>query len=135
MVESARPADGQGMAVGPYAPAWRKRLAAERAQWARRAEEARASAGRAAQLLARDFGVDRIYLFGSLTDRTSAPFGPGSDVDLAAEGLPAARYLDALDAIADLVAPLDVDLVRLEDSAEPLRRHVLLRGDLLYERA
>lgn len=121
--------------VEPYARAWRVRLAAERAEWVRRAEEARALARRAAEILVRDFGARRVYLFGSVTGKTSAPFGPRSDVDLAVEGLPGKRYFEALGALEEIIAQYDFDLVPFEDASASLRRRVLEVGELLCERA
>jgi predicted nucleotidyltransferase len=57
-----------------------------------------------------------VLLFGSLAAGRCAP---GSDIDLAVEGLAPERYFDAL---ADLMALFEapVDLVRTEDAAPSL---------------
>ncbi len=97
-----------------------KRAAAGRA----RLELLRTTASELAVLLCERFGVTAVYLFGS-----TARGEPHArmDLDLAVEGLAAARYLEALAAVSD-AAPCLVDLVRLEDAADSLRRHIANEG-------
>ena len=70
------------------------------------------------------YGARRVWLFGSLA---AGHPKPDSDVDLAAEGLPAGVYFKAL---ADLMGLFQapVDLVRWEDAPESLRDRVVSEG-------
>jgi len=97
------------------------------------AAEARAAAARAAQVLARDPGVQLVYLFGSAAD-------PGRklvrDVDLAVLTDPALS-LDALMRLrADVVvaAGTPIDLVSLNDAPIVLAHEVATSGKCLYAR-
>jgi hypothetical protein len=69
----------------PYLRAWEARWHEERQAAVRAAEEARALAGRLAWLLVEKYGARRVVLVGSLA---RGEFGAGSDIDLAAEGIP-----------------------------------------------
>jgi uncharacterized protein len=99
------------------------RADAERQLGALRAERLLQSSQRAREVLMA-FGARRVWLFGSLATGHAKP---DSDVDLAAEGLPADIYFKAL---ADLMGLFQapVDLVRWEDAPESLRNRVLTEG-------
>lgn len=120
----------------PYLRAWRQRLEAEEQARQEREFAVHAAAERAALGLVNRFGVDRVYLFGSLAGHASAPFGPHSDVDLAVEGLAAERYWAALAAVEKEI-PVDVaiDLVRLEDAVPSLVERVRSTGVVLADGA
>ncbi len=83
--------------------------------------------GAALRLQDRWRDLRRVWVFGSV-------LGPGfrdhSDLDLLAEGLPAAALLDAV-AIAEAVGPLTVDLKRIEDLDPQLRRRLLAHARTL----
>ena len=81
-----------------------------------RLPEARAALERA--------GATEIWLFGSLA---SGAVRETSDVDLATNGLRRERFFDALAELMELFAG-PVDLVRLEDAPESLRRRVMEEG-------
>lgn len=102
------------------------------AGWRRRAEEQAAAAERQrrsdierlrphAQMLAERFGVTRVVLFGS---RARGSSRPGSDVDLAVEGLPDSRYIEALRALETELGPEAVDLVQAEQAGASLRAKI-----------
>lgn len=113
----------------PYLEAWRSRarVAEARAEaWrAERLTEAKA----AARALVEQLRARRVLLFGSLA-RGSA--GPGSDVDLWVEGLPAELYLDAVSLVRQEITATDVDLVRAEWSRPSIRDRVLREGMVLH---
>ena len=99
----------------PYIRAWRER-------W-RRQREADAEAGRAAREIAerlaghlRDaYGARRVVLAGSLA---RGDFRVGSDIDLAAEGIPDDKFFRAGADLEAAAGGLHIDLVPLE-SANP----------------
>lgn len=87
----------------------------------------RAEAEVIAAALKREFGATRVWLFGSVL----RPWlHEGSDIDLAAEGVPAARQGEAADRALEL-ARAKVDLVFIEDASALLRDRILADGELL----
>ena len=120
----------------PYLRAWRERLSREERNRMVAAHIAREAAQRAASVLTERFGCTRVYLFGSLTGRSSGRFGLQSDVDLAVEGLPIERYMDALAVLEGVFHPgTGFDLVRLEDTLPSLVAHVQSTGEVLADEA
>ena len=102
--------------------------AEQKAQAARR-ERAWQLARQAAVLLKKQYGVERVMLFGSLThpDR----FTHRSDVDLAAWGLTAANWLRAITAVQKLSAEIEVNLVDVNCCAPELLAVIEREGVLL----
>ena len=96
----------------------------------RRHARARAAAPVVAETLAR-LGARRVWLFGSALrpDR----FREDSDLDLAVEGLPTGRLIDA-GVAADRIAGHTCDLVEIETCDPALRARILREGELLLER-
>jgi predicted nucleotidyltransferase len=91
-------------------------------QW----ERAWAVAQTAARLLRDRFGAKRVVVFGSLAHR--AWFGPWSDIDLAAWGIPADLFYRAVAAVTGITADFDVDLVDPEDCRPRLRQAIEREG-------
>ncbi|MBI4700582.1 MAG: nucleotidyltransferase domain-containing protein [Deltaproteobacteria bacterium] len=119
-----------GVDVGPYILAWRERFRQAETARARLAEQARSRLPALVRHLAAA-GARRVWLFGSLADEA---FHEGSDIDLAAEGLPAGAALFRLAVELDRVAaPFRIDLVPLEDAHAPVRAGILARGELLHD--
>ena len=85
-----------------------------------------AKARSAAALLRQSYGATRVVLFGSLAHR--AWLDPGSDVDLAVEGVAAAQYWQAWAAVESHFASVGVDLVDLADASPSLRREIERQG-------
>jgi predicted nucleotidyltransferase len=116
----------------PYVRAWRERLEHERSNQASAADSARKAASRAASVLVEELGCTAVYLFGSLTGRSSAPFGKHSDIDLAVEGLATDKYFAAIEALENqFPSGTRFDLVRLEDAIPSLAARVHLTGEVL----
>ena len=55
-------------------------------------------------------------------------FGPGSDVDLAVEGIPAAAFWRAWCALDRLAHAIDIDLVAIESAPDRLRDEIAQQG-------
>lgn len=83
-----------------------------------------------ASKLAVNYGARRVYLFGSLAREDCHP---GSDIDLAAEGVPEELYLKAYGVAESIAGPFKVDLLFLEGAKESLKECVLKEGKLLYD--
>ena len=80
----------------------------------------------AANLLRERFGAARVVAFGSLAHRAS--FGPWSDIDLAAWGLPPERFYLAVAAVTGLSPDFEVDLVDPEGCRPAVRRSIEREG-------
>ena len=117
-------ADVRGCARGLLA-----RVRAERADIDARSTELRARAESVGQMLVRDFGARRVWLFGSLAWGTVAV---ASDVDLLVEGLDAGLLFRA-GAAAEAIVRAEVDLLREEDAPASLMQRVRSEGVVLSD--
>jgi predicted nucleotidyltransferase len=97
------------------------------------AEEARAVADRAAEVLARDTRVKLVYLFGSAADPHRKLV---RDVDIAVLTVPALSLDELMRLRADVVAAAGapVDLVSLNEASVVLAQEVATSGRCLYAR-
>lgn len=109
------------------AGAWRVRIQQQRTARRERAARARVAAHEAAVVLKEEFGVEDVWLFGSLV---AEPRHDDFDVDLAVRGLAPERYFSALARVCDVVGG-HVDLVTLESCSERLRSTVAATGERL----
>ena len=80
----------------------------------------------ATQILKEEFGVEAVYLFGSLLEPEAVH--PASDIDLAVAGLDSQRYYEALGELLCRTKDFSVDLVRLEEAQPSLAKHILQSG-------
>lgn len=83
--------------------------------------------------LSQEPSVRRVILFGS---RARGDSRPRSDVDLAVEapGASPREWQRLADIVEDADTLLSIDLVRLEEACEDLRRQILAEGRTLHER-
>ncbi len=117
--------------LAPYRAFWRKLAKAELTPEMRAAaEQARAEARRLAQILADEFGVERVYLFGSFA--WGKVVRPDSDIDLAVEGLPPRQFFKACGRLEGATY-YAFDLVPLENASPRLRELILRSGILVYD--
>jgi len=72
------------------------------------------------------FGVRRVILFGSFAHTSS--FTPGSDVDLAVEGLDTKKYWQAWKLAEEMIGDRTVDFVEIETAKESLKRVIQRYG-------
>ena len=87
-------------------------------------QEALAYTTRCAQILRDRFRARRVIPFGSVVGHGT--WHPGSDLDLAVEGIPPEQFFQACATVRELLPPgLDVDLVDLEHAGEALRARIL----------
>ncbi|MEO0248161.1 MAG: nucleotidyltransferase domain-containing protein [candidate division WOR-3 bacterium] len=108
-----------------------KRLEEERHRQTRLAQ-ARQAAWECAHRLYETYGVQRVYLIGSVARGTF--FHERSDIDLVVEGLPPQRYFQALADLWRRLPPgMELDLIPLEDAHPELRALVLQEGVVLDE--
>jgi len=103
--------------------------AAERAILTKRRRRAIVTAQKAAELLRREFGAEKIFVFGSLARRGG--FTSWSDIDIAAKGIPPKRFFEAVGVIAGLSAEFKIDLIDIEKSPASMRKTIETEGKLL----
>jgi predicted nucleotidyltransferase len=116
-----------------YVTAWKARLADDdekRRELFRKAKEA---AKKAAEILVKEFGAERVYLIGSLISEDY--FTESSDVDIAVSGLNAEKYFKALSLIWEFFPKgIKLDLIPIEDADEYLKSRILTEGVILYDK-
>ena len=119
--------------IALYLCAWKRRIQAEEEEERKRAERALQVAFAAAKFLVEKGKAKRVYLFGSLAFSLKHRwgFGPSSDIDLAAEGIPPGEYFRLL-AEVNRMGDFEVDLVDLDACLPPLKETILRNGVLLY---
>lgn len=93
-----------------------------------RRERAWELARQAAAVLRQEYRAARVVAFGSLPDPER--FHPWSDVDLAAWGLPADRFFEAVARLLDLGGDIRVDLVMAERAKPALQEAIQAGMDL-----
>lgn len=111
--------------LGPLIEQWRARWAREAAEAAERAMRARRLADALAAALRREYGVARVWVMGSLA---RGRFGPASDIDLVAEGIPPSKLFAASAMVQRLAGDVEVDLAPFEDLRPPARRALEREG-------
>jgi predicted nucleotidyltransferase len=104
----------------------RARLARERQAAAARREQALAVARAAAQVLKDQYGATRVIAYGSLLD--SDRFGPDSDIDIAAQGIPPAAFWRAWCALDRVSAGFEINLIALEIASGGLLDQIRQNG-------
>jgi len=114
-----------------YIKGWQKRLRQERKALDQAAQQAREQAQVCAKALVEEYGVERVYLIGSLA--RGSGFHPRSDIDLVVAGIAPERYFAVLADIAER-AGREVDLILLESATPALLECVANEGVLLHER-
>jgi len=95
----------------------------------KRRRRASLTAHKAAELLRTEFGAKEILVFGSLARRKG--FTPWSDIDIAARGIPALRFFEAVGAVTGLSAEFKIDLVDLETCTSSMKEMIETEGKAL----
>jgi predicted nucleotidyltransferase len=107
-----------------------KQIAREEKETQKLARQAEKKAQRIAEVLLKNYGVSKVYLFGSLA---WGDFTRDSDIDLAVVGLPEELFLEVYGVAEDMAMPLKVDLVLLETAEPSLKERALREGKRLYD--
>ncbi|MFW5988514.1 MAG: nucleotidyltransferase family protein [bacterium] len=87
-------------------------------------------ARKAAKKLGQEFNIERVYLFGSLTNKNK--FSLNSDIDLAVKGLDPVKFLEAWGVLEDYLN-YDFDLVQFEKANENLKNIIIKEGVIIYD--
>jgi len=103
----------------------RKRQIANHSEISRSRRRAISTARKAVKLLRRDFGAQRVVLFGSLAKRGNSNLY--SDIDLAAWGIPPRNFYAAVAAVTGISSEYKIDLVD-PDSCRPVLRASIEEG-------
>lgn len=114
----------------PYIRAWRERWRRQREADAAAARTARETAERLARHLRDVYGARRVVLVGSLA---RGDFRVGSDIDLAAEGIPDSKFFRAGADLEEAAGGLQVDLVPLESANPAYLADVARDGIVLHD--
>ena len=77
-------------------------------------------------MLKNDFGAKKVFVFGSLTDRSK--FHLNSDIDLAEEGIPDEKYFAAVGAVTRIIENFRVDLVDLNCCRNSIKKTIEKEG-------
>ena len=112
--------------MAEYRASYKKRQALERKKLDQRFELAWEVARHGADLLRSKFQVEKVVVFGSLTNREL--FHIRSDIDLAVWGLSDELYWRALGIMLDLSPEFSVDLVSVESAPERICRTIEAEG-------
>ncbi len=111
-----------------YLAVWREHFTKQDSESRALATRARKDLTEAVEIL-KKYGAKRVFIFGSLC-RTGR-FYPGSDIDLAVEGIPSQLFIRAA---ADLMMSMDwpIDLKPLEELDDLLRDMIIKKGEQIY---
>ncbi len=95
----------------------------------RRKNKAWTIARKAAQKLKKDFGANKVIVFGSLVDPFR--FTAWSDIDLAASGIPPSKFYSAVAAVIDIGHAFKIDLIDIESCMPAIREKIMSGGSEL----
>lgn len=113
-----------------YIRAWRKRWAEQRRADAEAARDAREVAESLARHLRDEYGARRVILLGSLA---RGEFRGGSDIDLAAEGIPDEQFFRAGADLEASAGGFHVDLVPIESANSAFLADLARDGIVLHD--
>lgn len=116
-----------------YIQAWQQRARRQQAERRRAVEKALSEARAIAAMLVEQFGVEKVWLFGSLARALTRPeaFHEHSDIDLAVERVEGIAYFRAIGEALKLTHR-SVQIVELATCPETLAEKVHAEGILLY---
>jgi predicted nucleotidyltransferase len=92
-------------------------------------KEANGLAIKLSRFIYSSYAVDSVYIFGSILDRSA--FRLDSDIDIAVSGLDNSLVGDLREKLLTLGSPYKIDLIRLEDYDEFLRKTITGEGKLV----
>jgi predicted nucleotidyltransferase len=90
----------------------------------KRAWEAAKQAG---EILKGEFGVNRVWVFGSLA-RANQPFTKWSDIDLAVEGLAPDKFFRAGVRLEDVDGKIPIEIFPLDSARDDLKENIQQEG-------
>ena len=112
--------------VAEYKATAKKRWLEEQNELSISYDRAWSIAKQAAAILRAQFGVHRIVVIGSLTHKQR--YHQRSDVDLVVWELPGKKYYRAVAQLLHLDPRHEIDLVRVEDASDSLKKHIKQEG-------
>ena len=86
-------------------------------------------ARKAAKILKKEYGAEKVMVFGSLVH--AALFHEHSDVDLAVWGLSGLEFYRAASVLLDIELSISIDLIAFEDARPALQEVILREGQEL----
>jgi predicted nucleotidyltransferase len=115
--------------LNAYRKALRSRRIVVKDEVRARLKKARQLARRAATVLKKEFGVEKVALFGSLIHPKL--FHAHSDVDLVTWGLIGKEYYRAVGVLQSLDPEFTIDLIAFEDASPTLMETILREGKVI----
>lgn len=112
--------------MAQYRATMKKRLLEEQDEIALYYDRAWSVAIRAADMLRAQYGVQRVYAIGSLSDQQR--FHKESDVDLVVCGLAEGKYYRAAGQLLYLDPRYEIDLIRIEDVSDSFKKEIEQEG-------
>ncbi|MFW6409917.1 MAG: nucleotidyltransferase domain-containing protein [Halanaerobiales bacterium] len=111
-----------------YRQGWQQRRAQKEKELQNKKKLGRKKAFKIAQLLKENYNVKKVFLFGSISDKSSSRVHQHSDIDIAyvSEKI---NYLQAFGDVLDIAAPFKVDLVPLNEATPKLKKRIKLYGE------
>jgi len=104
----------------------RRRKKTKNAELVKRRRHAMLTARKAAELLRSQFGAKKIFVFGSLARRGG--FTLWSDIDLATQGIPSARFFEAVGVVTGISAKFKIDVVDIDSCSKAMRASIEAEG-------
>lgn len=83
----------------------------------------------AADILKKEYGAEKVWVFGSLIQKDR--FNQKSDIDLAEVGIPDDKFYSAIAAITRVVRDFEIDLVDMKSCRDALKKAIEEEGILI----
>jgi predicted nucleotidyltransferase len=115
--------------IAVYRAGWAKRAQQKQVIQQDRLDQAWKVARKGATMLRREFGVDKVWVFGSLL--YPERFDNHSDIDLAVESIEGTDFYRAVSWLLDIDFDFSFDLVELAHASERMRSIIAVEGQEL----
>lgn len=113
--------------IDQYSQYWKKKIQKRNENLKQRKKELIRYARNCSELLKREFGVDKVFLIGSLA--RDYRINEKTDIDLVVSGLPSKEYFSALNKLYKLVPKgVDIDLITEEKAADFVKTKIKNEG-------
>jgi predicted nucleotidyltransferase len=110
----------------PYLKYWKTKIQERKSQLKERKKELIKYAEDCSSLLKHEFGVNKVYLIGSLA--RDYKINEKTDIDLLVSGLPNKKYFIALNKLYKLVPKgVNIDLITVESISESMKKTIKKR--------
>ncbi|HHW03164.1 MAG TPA: nucleotidyltransferase domain-containing protein [Thermoanaerobacterales bacterium] len=112
-----------------YREYMKKMLEMEKQKLAERYEKAWGVAKQIAYLLRQKYGANKVWVFGSLTNKEM--FNQWSDIDIAVEGIPSEYYYKAVAEVISFSQEYKIDIVDVFECSPLMQENIQREGILI----